>query len=109
MRYLGAADFRGVREHRSGVFSSEISFGEKRLSLGTFDIAEEAARAYDAVAWRLWPWDADQRARGTVFAGSPPWGVGDWGENDPKARFLLGHPQAALFGRPWEAKWLEML
>ncbi|XP_020173265.1 ethylene-responsive transcription factor ERF053-like [Aegilops tauschii subsp. strangulata] len=53
MRRLGAADFRRVRERRSGVFSSEISFGEKRLSLGTFDTAEEAARAYDAAAWRL--------------------------------------------------------
>ncbi|XP_020149350.1 uncharacterized protein [Aegilops tauschii subsp. strangulata] len=53
MRRLGAADFRGVRERRSGVFSSEISFGEKRLSLGTFDTAEEAVRAYDAAAWRL--------------------------------------------------------
>ena len=47
MRRLGASDFRGVRERRSGAFSSEIWFGEKRLSLGTFDTAEEAA-------WRLW-------------------------------------------------------
>ncbi|SPT16417.1 unnamed protein product [Triticum aestivum] len=53
MRRLGASDFRGVRERRSGAFSSEIWFGEKRLSLGTFDTAEEAAHAYDAAAWRL--------------------------------------------------------
>ena len=38
-RRLGASDFRGVRERRSGAFSS--------------DTAEEAARAYDAAAWRL--------------------------------------------------------
>nr|XP_020166197.1 ethylene-responsive transcription factor ERF056-like [Aegilops tauschii subsp. strangulata] len=53
IRRLGASDFRGVRERRSGAFSSEIWFGEKRLILGTFDTAEEAAHAHDAAAWRL--------------------------------------------------------
>ena len=53
MRRLGASDFRGVRERRSGAFSAEIWFREKRLILGTFDTAEEAARAHDAAAWRL--------------------------------------------------------
>ncbi|KAM3310451.1 hypothetical protein ACQJBY_031251 [Aegilops geniculata] len=53
MRRLGASDFRGVRERRSGAFSSEIWFGEKHLILGTFDTAEEAARAHDAATWRL--------------------------------------------------------
>ncbi|XP_020180311.1 AP2-like ethylene-responsive transcription factor SNZ [Aegilops tauschii subsp. strangulata] len=53
IRRLGASDFRGVRERRSGAFSSEIWFREKRLILGTFDTAEEAARAHDASAWRL--------------------------------------------------------
>ncbi|XP_020147774.1 uncharacterized protein [Aegilops tauschii subsp. strangulata] len=53
MRRLGALNFRGVRECRSGAFSSEIWFGEKCLILGTFDTAEEAARTHDAAAWRL--------------------------------------------------------
>ncbi|XP_020185628.1 uncharacterized protein [Aegilops tauschii subsp. strangulata] len=53
IRRLGASDFRGVRERRSGAFSAEIWFREKRLVLGTFDTAEEAARAHDATAWRL--------------------------------------------------------
>ena len=52
MRRLGASDFRGVRERPSVAFSAEILFGEKHLILGTFDTAEEAARAYNATAWR---------------------------------------------------------
>ncbi|XP_020200458.1 uncharacterized protein [Aegilops tauschii subsp. strangulata] len=53
MRRLGASDFRGVRERHFGAFSFEIWFGEKRLIVGTFDTAEEAARAHDAAAWSL--------------------------------------------------------
>ena len=53
IRRLGASDFRGVRERRSGAFSSEIWFHEKRLILGTFNTAEEVPRAHDAAAWRL--------------------------------------------------------
>ena len=47
MCILDASDFRGVRERPSVAFSAEILFGEKRLILGTFDTAEQAARAYD--------------------------------------------------------------
>ncbi|XBI93598.1 hypothetical protein VPH35_030408 [Triticum aestivum] len=53
MRILNALDFRGVHERPSVAFSAEILFGEKRLIFGTFDTAEQAARAYDAAAWRL--------------------------------------------------------
>nr|XP_051228831.1 ethylene-responsive transcription factor 6-like [Lolium perenne] len=37
----------------SGHFDAEIHSGEERIRLGTFEAAHEAARAYDAVAWRL--------------------------------------------------------
>ena len=45
--------YHSVRAHPSGVFYSEIRSGPWRLGLGTFDTAHEAARAYDAAAWRL--------------------------------------------------------
>ncbi|XP_073365745.1 ethylene-responsive transcription factor ERF056-like [Aegilops tauschii subsp. strangulata] len=46
--------YRGVRACHSGGFSAEIRFRGMRLGLGKFDSANEAARAYDAAAWRLW-------------------------------------------------------
>ena len=45
--------YRGVRACPSGGFSVEIQFRGMRLGLGNFDTANEAARAYDAAAWRL--------------------------------------------------------
>jgi hypothetical protein len=47
--------FRGVCQHRSGRYSARIwdSAKRARLWLGTFDKAEDAARAFDAAAVRL--------------------------------------------------------
>ncbi|XP_020176532.3 uncharacterized protein [Aegilops tauschii subsp. strangulata] len=43
----------GARVRPSGTFYTEIRSGGVRLGLGTFKTAREAARAYDAAAWRL--------------------------------------------------------
>ncbi|KAM3300591.1 hypothetical protein ACQJBY_041555 [Aegilops geniculata] len=49
----GASGYRGIRQRSNGGFYSEIRSGQLRLGLGTFETAHEAARAYDAAAWRL--------------------------------------------------------
>ncbi|XP_037445178.1 ethylene-responsive transcription factor ERF061-like [Triticum dicoccoides] len=46
--------YRDVRARPSGGFSAEIRLHGMRLVLGNFDTANEAARAYNMAAWRLW-------------------------------------------------------
>nr|XP_020179013.1 ethylene-responsive transcription factor 5-like [Aegilops tauschii subsp. strangulata] len=51
-----SSGYRGAHLHPSGVYYAEIRSGDTCLGLGTFKTTHEAARAYDAAAWRLrWP------------------------------------------------------
>ncbi|XBH66956.1 hypothetical protein VPH35_095413 [Triticum aestivum] len=52
-RRRGASGYRGVRLRPNGGYYSEIRSGDLRLGLGTYGTTREAARAYDAAAWRL--------------------------------------------------------
>ncbi|XP_044367039.1 ethylene-responsive transcription factor 1-like [Triticum aestivum] len=53
LRRRGFSGYRGVRERPSGVYYAEIRSGDVRLGLGTFETSHEAARVYDAAAWRI--------------------------------------------------------
>ncbi|XP_020198529.1 uncharacterized protein [Aegilops tauschii subsp. strangulata] len=53
-RRRGGSGYSGVRVRPSGTYSTSIRLGGGvRLGLGTFDTAQDCARAYDAAAWRL--------------------------------------------------------
>jgi hypothetical protein len=52
-RRRSASGFKGVRQRPNGFFYAEISTAGFRLTLGTFSSPEDAARAYDAAAWRI--------------------------------------------------------
>jgi hypothetical protein len=45
--------YRGVRAGPNSTYYADICSGDERIRLGTFETLHEAARAYDAVAWRL--------------------------------------------------------
>ncbi|XP_047083369.1 ethylene-responsive transcription factor 13-like [Lolium rigidum] len=50
---VSSTGYRGVCTRPKGTYYAEIRDGDERNSLGTYETAHEAARAYDAVAWRL--------------------------------------------------------
>jgi hypothetical protein len=52
-RRHSASSFKGVRPRPNGLFYAELCTAGFRLTLGTYNSPEEAARAYDAAAWRI--------------------------------------------------------
>ncbi|CAM0876367.1 unnamed protein product [Alopecurus aequalis] len=71
--------FRGVCARPNGRFYAEIRTGQRRIVLGTYDTAHEAARAFDAAAWRLdrprrqmnFPYDARTAKQAAELAPPP--------------------------------------
>jgi hypothetical protein len=52
-RTRSSIDFFGVRARIYGAFVVEINVGGTRVWLGTYCTTDEAARAYNAAAWRF--------------------------------------------------------
>ncbi|KAK1677178.1 hypothetical protein QYE76_038026 [Lolium multiflorum] len=52
-RRRGSSGFRGVRARPNGRFYTEMRADGFRLTLGTYNTPELAARAYDVAAWRF--------------------------------------------------------
>ena len=45
--------YRGVHARPGGIFCAEIRSGDDHINLGSYPASIEAARAYNAAAWRL--------------------------------------------------------
>jgi hypothetical protein len=54
IRVSNRAGFRGVFRQPSGRWKAVITYASRSTHLGTFNTAEEAARAYDAAAIKTW-------------------------------------------------------
>ncbi|KAE8812271.1 putative AP2 protein [Hordeum vulgare] len=52
-RGCGSSGYRGRHECPAGAYYAEIRSGDVRLGLDNFETVHDAARSYDAVAWRL--------------------------------------------------------
>jgi hypothetical protein len=78
-RRRSSSGYRGIRARPNGTFYAEIHSGDERIGLDTSELAHEAARAYDAVAWRLGRSrrsmnfdDVTTRAQAEMLAPPPP-------------------------------------
>jgi hypothetical protein len=78
-RRRSSSGYRGVRARPNVTFYADIRSGDERIGLGTFETAHEAARAYDAIAWRLGRQrrsmnfdDVTTRAQAEMLAPPPP-------------------------------------
>jgi hypothetical protein len=52
-RRRSASGFKGMRPRPNGLFYAEVRTAGFHLTLGTYNSLEEAARVYDAAAWRI--------------------------------------------------------
>jgi hypothetical protein len=52
-RRRGSSGFCGIRARHNGRFYAELHADGFHLTLGTYDLSELAAHAYDSVAWRF--------------------------------------------------------
>ena len=53
LRHRSSSGYRGIRARANGTYYAEIRPGDDWIALGTYETAHEAARAWDAAAWRL--------------------------------------------------------
>jgi hypothetical protein len=53
LRRRGSSGFRGVRARPNGTYYAELRAGGFRLTFGTYNAPELAARVYDAATWHF--------------------------------------------------------
>jgi hypothetical protein len=105
--------YRGVRVRPNGTFYAEIRSGEERIGLGTFETTHEAARAYDAVAWRLGRPrrsmnfdDITTRAQAEMLAPPPPTVTREQRQRELEQRLVIAERDERL-RLQWREELLE--
>jgi hypothetical protein len=90
----GRTKFRGVCRQSTGKFGARISKGRAETWLGTFDTADEAARAYDAAAVRMF-------GAGAITNFEQPAAIDDDGVSslvpEPSGQCLHRHPRGGQY------------